>query len=52
MLDNIPGCQADFANILCGLCFVRIGMALTGAVSPAMAALVGRLQSSYGIRES
>jgi hypothetical protein len=27
------------------------GMVLTGAVSPAMAALVGRLQKTYGIRE-
>jgi hypothetical protein len=28
------------------------GMVLTGAVSPAMAALVGRLLTTYGIRES
>jgi len=27
------------------------GMAMTGALSPVMAALVGRLQASYGIRE-
>jgi hypothetical protein len=30
---------------------LAVGMVLTGAVSPVMAALVGRLQTSYGIRE-
>ncbi len=40
---NLFACGWGIANVLCGLCFVRIGMALTGAILSGLGVSVGAI---------
>lgn len=40
---NLFSCGWGIANVLCGLCFVRIGMALTGAILTGLGVAVGAI---------